>query len=138
MDVLCQKPIGDSGEPILFLNNRWDAGLGGHPQQGTACKAAYADGDVGTESPDDVTADPNGTRKSEWEEQVAEGQPAVNSRDGEACDDVSCSGHALHFHAPPGADELDGDIGPLRFERFSDGQHARALCRHALLYQALC
>ena len=124
VDAVGEKPVGDAGKAVLFLNQRGNAQTHGLVEEWATCKAAHSDDSLRLVSTKHSARLPKAAHEFEREAQVAGAcQGAVNATDPQAVDVVPRRGNLVHFHPPQSTDKPDVCLGvsPLDFIRNGQG-----------------
>ena len=118
-----QKPVGDAGKAVLFLDERRDALPNGLVEQGATGKAAHADHGLRSVRAQQATGLPQAADEFEREAEVAGAcQGAVDAADPQAVDVVTCGRNLVHFHASECTHKPDVGLGIAALDFVGDGE----------------
>ena len=118
-----QKPVGDAGKAVLFLDERRDAFPNGLVEQGATGKAAHADHGLWSVRAQQATGLPQAADEFEREAEVAGAcQGAVDAADPQAIDVVPGRRDLVHFHAARGAHKANVGLGISALDFVGDGE----------------
>ena len=118
----CKQLVRNARIGVLLLNQRRNAHPLRAPQHRSAGVPPEADDHIGPEAADHPSSLDQRREHLGWNGQVAQRQPPLQSRHGQADDRIAKRRHLLHFHLALGPDEQDVHaVAQPASERLGDG-----------------